>query len=112
MTWPNNADGDVFRRLESDNFDFSMEYEIDFNIDFEHWPLSTNECEHIVGLYPNAEIIDPDEEDLEEGIDVGYVLIKIRNELQYEFIINTQQLLTEQMSNIGGVCESWGVLHG
>ncbi len=38
MDWPNDADGDVFRRLKNSNFDFSKKYTIDFTIDFQFWP--------------------------------------------------------------------------
>ena len=44
MSWPETADGDVFRRLQSSQFDFSSLREIDFNVDFEHWPPMT--CPH------------------------------------------------------------------
>lgn len=36
-SWPANADGDVFRRLESSGFDFTEERTVDFNVDFEKW---------------------------------------------------------------------------
>lgn len=39
MEWPNDADGGVFRSLQDDGFDFEKECSIDFNIDFDHWPL-------------------------------------------------------------------------
>jgi len=37
MDWPNDADDDVFRRLQENGFDFGNEYTIDFNIDFDRW---------------------------------------------------------------------------
>lgn len=112
MQWPNNADGDVFRRLESDGFDFSKIYEVDFNIDFDHWPLSTKEIDYVKNLYPNSELIEPDLDDEIEGSVIGYVLININAQLTYEFVVDTQKNITEKMSVIGGVCESWGLFHG
>ena len=50
MNWPNDADGDVFRRLEEKNFDFDSTVQVDFNIDFDHWPLSKEEQEFVKGL--------------------------------------------------------------
>ena len=111
MNWPKDADGDVFRRLESNDFDFSLDYEIDFNIDFDHWPLSQNECAWVLQHYPNAEIIDPDEEAIEDGIEIGYVRVTLVNKLSYDFVMEVQQQMTEQMADIGGFCESWGVAH-
>jgi hypothetical protein len=36
--WPNDADGDVFRKLARRGFDFSRSYAVDYNVDFERWP--------------------------------------------------------------------------
>jgi hypothetical protein len=45
VDWPNDADGDVLRRLKENGFEFDKEVEIDFNIDFNHWPLTDEEVE-------------------------------------------------------------------
>lgn len=110
MNWPNDADGDVFRRLEEKNFDFDSTVQVDFNIDFDHWPLSKEEQEFVKGLYPNSELIDPDEEDIEAGDDMGYVQFQVVGKLTYELVIEVQGAVTNQMRQIGGVCESWGVM--
>lgn len=68
MNWPDDADGDALRRMEESGFNFDAEVEIDFNIDFDHWPLNKEEKEQIKTLYPNSDIIDPTDEDKEEGI--------------------------------------------
>jgi hypothetical protein len=38
--WPDDADGDVFRRLHTAGFDFSQSRSIDYNVDFKTWPPS------------------------------------------------------------------------
>jgi len=38
--WPNDADGDVFRRMQKSEFDFDKAIDIDFNVDFDSWPPS------------------------------------------------------------------------
>ena len=109
MSWPNTADGDVFRRLEADNFDFSQVVDIDINIDFDDWPLSEECIRSIHDIWPDAKIIDPDDEDLEEGNDIGWVTFQIRDRLTYEMIVNVQKDVSEKMKRFGGRCESWGV---
>ena len=102
--WPRDADGDVFRRLEKDKFDFNELIVIDFNVDFDHWPLTSDEKKIISNEYPSSRFIDTDEN--------GYVLIQVNNQLSYDFVIGMQNTLTKKFDNIGGLCESWGVMNG
>ena len=111
MDWPDDADGDVLRRMQESGFDFDREAEIDFNIDFSHWPLSQEEVNQVKKIYPYSEIIDPTEEDKADGMETGYVQFTIQEKLTYELVINTQEKVTKQMHNIGGWCESWGAFH-
>ena len=55
MNWPDDADGDLFRILEAKEFDFDKEVKIDFEIDFDHWPLSKKEIDAITWHYPCCE---------------------------------------------------------
>lgn len=112
MNWPNDADGDVLRRLEASGFDFNKEYEIDFNIDFNAWPISKEVMEVIGQLYPNNKTIDPDKESIENGNTVGYVQFQIFGKITYELVVNTQEFVTKKMQPYGGWCESWGVWQG
>jgi hypothetical protein len=56
--WPEDADGDVFRRLRDHGFDFIRRYAIDYNVDFDAWPPSAEAIEWLerefghVSLYP------------------------------------------------------------
>ena len=105
MTWPNDADGDVLRRLEENGFDFSKEYEIDFNVDFDNWPPPDEAINKIKEHYPNIEKIEPDEEY------EGYLLFQVKTKINYELVTSIQRKVTELVKQYGGVCESWGVLH-
>jgi hypothetical protein len=102
QTWPNDADGDVFRNLLKKGFDFEREYVIDFNIDFESWPKSDRFVSEILAEYPTA-LIKP--------IDEEYYLVQITAVVDYDFIVRVQETLTEIAKSEGGFCESWGILH-
>lgn len=110
MNWPNDADGDVFRRLEENGFNFEKEYEIDFNIDFNSWPLSDEIIASIRSLYPSIEVIEPDEEDLESGENIGYMQFQVVSKLTYDLVMDIQKQVTEKVKKYGGWCESWGVM--
>lgn len=111
MEWPNDADGGVFRSLQDDGFDFEKECSIDFNIDFDHWPLDEKTVKEIRGLYPQCRFINPDEEDLADGTTTGYVQFQVSEKLTYDLVMETQKRVTHQMNPIGGWCESWGVVN-
>ena len=104
--WPDTTDGDVFRRMEASGFDFSIEHEIDFNIDFDSWPPSQDAIDIIYELYPNAKIKEPDSE--YDG-DVSFIINEL---LEYEMVISVQNEVTKAVAPYGGVCESWGVWQG
>ena len=101
--WPNTPDGDVFRKLEENDFDFSQEANIDINIDFKVWPPSEEAMTFIQNEWPSAEVINPDEEG------DGYITFEIKNQLTYDFIINIQKEVTDKMAKYGGYCNSWGL---
>lgn len=103
-TWPIDADGDVFRRLESDGFDFSAEYEIDFNVDFADWPPHPDALTWLQARYSYVKAYEP-----EENFN-GYVQFKIRSKLTYSLVVDTQAEATSGTGQYGGICESWGVM--
>jgi hypothetical protein len=102
MTWPNDADGDVFRRLESRGFDFSKSHVVDYNVDFEHWPPATAALEILRDRYGNIELVEPDEEG------DAYVHFQIFGPVTYEGVTSVQHRVTLDMKPYGGICESWG----
>jgi hypothetical protein len=110
MSWPDDADGDVLRRLEADNFDFSKEYSVDFNVDFDKWPPPQEAVNILKTRYTNMQVIDPDKEDLEEGEFNGYIVFQLTNRISYEFVTKTQTEVTRLVRRFGGLCESWGVM--
>jgi len=110
MNWPDDADGDLFRILEAKEFDFDKEVKIDFEIDFDHWPLSKKEIDAITWHYPGCEFNDPDDEDIAEGEVNGTVNLQIISKVTYEFIVKTQEEITKKVKRYGGWCDSWGVL--
>ncbi|MDX2322195.1 MAG: ribonuclease E inhibitor RraB [Moritella sp.] len=112
MNFPNDIDGDVMRSLEENGFNFENETEVEFNIDFKHWPLNNNDKAAIVNLYPNCEFVDPSEMDIENGDLLGYVQIYLTRKIEHEFIVNTQKTLTSKVEQYGGWCDSWGVSLG
>ncbi len=105
MSWPDDADGDVFRNLESDGFDFTKEYDIDFNVDFEDWPPSKEAINLLKSKYKNTKVIEPESDDTN-----GYVTFQIRAKVTYELVTSTQTQVTQAMKKYRGWCESWGVM--
>lgn len=101
MDWPSDVDGDVFRRLQSEGFDFDREIEVDFNIDFEKWPPPDGAITTLTQAMPQAAISMQDDNE--------YVLLKIRATLTYSFVMETQAELTQLAQPYGGKCDSWGV---
>jgi hypothetical protein len=106
MSWPETADGDVFRRLQSSQFDFSSAHEIDFNVDFEDWPPPTEAVRWLEKEFKEVTEYPP-MNDFN-----GYLQFKIIGKLNYDFIVSTQDRVSSAMAQFGGICESWGVLHG
>lgn len=99
--WPLDSDGDVLRRLVNGGFDFSRPHEVDFNIDFQAWPPPVEALQFLGSKYPGVEIHDKGH----------YVQLKIEACVTYDFVVQTQAVLSEQMKPFGGTCESWGVFH-
>lgn len=105
MDWPADADGDVFRRLESNGFDFNKDYAVDYNVDFETWPPVPAALKLLREQYGQIEIYEPDEDG------DGYVLFTILGRVTYEGVTSIQRNTSAIMQPYGGICETWGVLH-
>ncbi|MEZ5465037.1 MAG: ribonuclease E inhibitor RraB [Lysobacteraceae bacterium] len=102
--WPDDADGDVFRRLFERGFDFSEPHSVDYNVDFSSWPPDKSAIELLRSQYGSITLYEPDEHG------DGYVQFHIYAPLTYEGVITVQSTVNEAMKPYGGVCESWGVL--
>ena len=102
--WPDDADGDVFRRLIEHSFDFSKPYLVDFNIDFDTWPPSATAIATLESMYGAVTLYGPD-----EHLD-GYAQFQVHGFVTYEKVTSVQRNATAAMQPFGGVCESWGVM--
>ncbi|WP_411267518.1 ribonuclease E inhibitor RraB [Asticcacaulis sp. 201] len=100
IDWPNDADGDVMRRLQRGGFTFDREVAIDFNIDFERWPPDASIMAVLANAFPSATV----------SVEEGYVRVQVRSLLTYDFVMKTQADLTQICAAFGGICESWGIL--
>ena len=105
MSWPNDADGDVFRRLEENGFEFSKAYAVDYNVEFNSWPPAEEALELLRNQFGKIEVCDPD------GEGEGYVLFQVTGPVSYEGVTSVQRRVSASLKPFGGTCESWGVLH-
>ena len=110
MDFPNDIDGDVMRQLKENGFNFDNETEVEFIIDFDHWPLTSSEKQVIQTLYANSTCVEPHEEDIKMGDLFGYVQFYITSKVEHNFIVKTQETVTSQMKQYGGCCDSWSVI--
>lgn len=107
MQWPNDADGDTFRLLAENNFDFNKEYEIDFNVDFKDWPLSNDAIAALRDIDPNVLLM---ESNRKNSVARGLAVVKIKARLNYNMVVEAQKKLTRQFRKYGGWCKTWGVM--
>lgn len=103
--WPGDADGGVFRRLAVAGFDFSQDWSVDYNVDFESWPPTEAALDLLRSTYGNLSLYPPDEHG------AGYVQFQVIGPVTYEGVTSVQLRASAAMLPFGGVCESWGVLH-
>ncbi len=104
MDWPNDPDGNVFRILQSQGFDFSKDYIVDFNVDFDLWEPSAEALTRLKALVGEVVLFEP-----YEG-DPGYVQFKFQGIITYEKVVEIQRQITNEMALYGGRCESWGAM--
>jgi hypothetical protein len=103
--WPQDADGDVLRRMHQAGFDFQKPCLIDFNVDFRNWPPEQDAIRAMKLQFPSTMIYQPNSQD------PGYIQFQMLELLTYYLVIRIQDQVTEMMAPYGGLCESWGVLH-
>jgi hypothetical protein len=102
---PDEADGGVFRRLADAGFDFSQDWSVDYNVDFEEWPPADAALELLRSVYGGLSLYPPDEHG------AGYVQFQVVGPVTYEGVTSVQRRVSASMLSFGGVCESWGVMH-
>ena len=103
LQWPDDADGDVLRRMKARGFDFDKPGLIDFNVDFDSWPPSEAALTRLGQQFPSSKA-----HPASDG--GGYVQFQVYGKLTYELVVNTQRVVSQEMAEFDGVCESWGVL--
>jgi hypothetical protein len=104
MNWPDDADGDVLRRLAVQGFDFAKSHVLDFNIDFANWPPPLDALSSLARTYPDAQLCEPSDKI------PGYVLVRVTAILSYDVVIRIQAEISAAMAPFGGQCDSWGIL--
>ena len=103
MTWPMDDDGDVFRALESERFDFSRPHAVDYNVDFKAWPPPARAIALLRERFGEVELFEPEDDS------DGHILYKVTALVTYEGVTSIQRWVTAEMMPFGGVCDSWGV---
>jgi Regulator of ribonuclease activity B len=109
MEYPEDANGDVFRRMEEHSFDFSIEHIVDFHAVF----ASEGEADQIALMF----VADHDAGDKYVNIETkpydegGMELTLSKNMLvTYKAIYQLEKLLSERVSSVEGYLDGWGVL--
>ena len=108
--YPDDANGDVFRSLEAQNFDFTKEYPVEFFAVF----ATEEEAEEIALLYV-ADCKDGDKlENIETrpydkgGMELELVKIILPT---YENVVAFESKLQKRVSKVDGYLDGWGFLH-
>ncbi|MEX2212768.1 MAG: ribonuclease E inhibitor RraB [Phycisphaeraceae bacterium] len=110
MKYPDDANGDVFRRLEAHAFDFSIEHVVDFHAVF----ATEGEADHIAMLYvadlkAGEKLANIETKPFDRG---GMELtISKRMLVTYEDVTAFEIKLAERVSLVEGYLDGWGVLH-
>ena len=104
VDWPDDADGDVFRRLLERRFDFSRPYPVDYNVDFLEWPPAKDAVAWLEFAYGSVVFHPPTES---FG---GYAQFQVHGSVTYEGVTSVQRRVTIALEPFGGICESWGVM--
>ncbi len=109
--YPDDVKGDVFRRLERNNFDFSIEHPVDFYAVY----ATKEEADLIARQYvqdwksgqkfKNIETRPYDE----GGMELELVPIMM---VTYETIVAFEKTLAERTDKVNGYLDGWGVWNG
>ena len=90
--------------MQDSGFDFSKYHLIDFNVDFEGWPPTTEALAVIRHRFPSTVLYPPD------GGDRGHVQFQVHALVTYDLVMRIQREMSDLMADFGGRCESWGVM--
>ena len=109
MSYTDDANGDVFRRMEGSGFDFTKEHVVDFHAVF----ATEEEADQIARLYladhkagdklANVETKPHDAGGME-------LLLSKRMIVTYQAVTDFEMLLSRRVATVEGYLDGWGVL--
>ncbi len=109
MKYPNDENGDVFRRMEEQNFDFSKEHVVDFYAVF----ATEAEADQVARMY----VADHNAGDKYTNIETNphseggmELILSKRMLVTYEAICALEQVLSSRVSQVEGYLDGWGVM--
>jgi hypothetical protein len=107
--YPNDINGDVFRKLEENDFDFSVEHPVDFYAIY----ASEEEADLVARQYAtdwkNGKKFKNIETKPSDKGSIELELVPIMM-VTYENIVNFENTLAERTSKVNGYLDGWGVL--
>ncbi len=108
--YPDDVTGDVFRRLEEDDFDFSLEYPVDFYAVY----ATEKEADLVARQYAtdwkNGDKFKNIETKPAESGGMELELVPIMK-VTYQNIVAFENKLSERTSKVDGYLDGWGVLN-
>ena len=109
MTYPDDANGDVFRRMEATEFDFSAEHVVDFHAVFATEAMA----DQIARMY----LADHKAGDKFTNIETkpfpqGGMELTLSKQMlvTYEAVTTFESALSERVALVDGYLDGWGVL--
>ena len=109
MNYPDDANGDVFRRMERHGFDFSQEHVVDF-----HAVMATEEeADKVARMFLADHKAGQKLENIEtKPHEVGGMCLDLAKKMivTYESVAAFEALLAERVSQFEGYLDGWGVM--
>ncbi len=108
--YPDDANGDVFRSLENQNFDFNQEHDVEFLSVF----ATEAEAENIALRYVEDSKAGANLKNIEtRPHEVGGMELELVVEMKptYENVVAFETKLQERVSKVEGYLDGWGFLH-
>jgi len=109
MTYPEDANGDVFRRLEAHGFDFATEHVVDFHAVFATEAMADQVAQmYLADHKHNGKFANIETKPFPEG---GMELtVSKRMIVSYEEVTAFESTLADRVALVDGYLDGWGVL--
>jgi hypothetical protein len=109
MTYPDDVNGDVFRRMESHGFDFSSEHVVDFHAVFATEAMADQIAQmYLADHKANGKFTNIETKPFPEG---GMELtLSKRMFVSYEEVTAFESTLADRIALVDGYFDGWGVL--